>query len=587
MVSIILVAENERESQVLKMALEQRSIKVVPSKPSYQNYVKMLQFLPDIVLIEVPHVNMAQIKFASMLRQHKKLKKVPILGYGDRIDEGVRRGIASSGIINYFERPIKFAVLLTTLGNILKQFQKSLDEKLPAEQISREKAAEELFNLQVPIPQKIELIKTFVAKLLAFPFTVAKVLQLTESEKSGASDLSRVITSDPVISAQILKVCNSVLFASLNRRISTIKDAIVRIGFRETKNIVMGMSVLKLFDESSRTPGFDKIDFWYHGLACGIIAEKLAKQMGTINAEEAFLAGLLHDFGILLLSEYFPSVFSKVLEETTNTSGHFVDIEKKMLGFTHNDVVKELFSVWKLPESISEAVVMQYDFASLKGNCETPSQKLALCVAVANILAKTAFLGRECDCFVQPLENWIFDMFKMPVGFTEEHVAQFNQAILMYREFLRLEKREFPLSHEGIADADQKRLGVINLSGHRFVPPLIYFQKQGFKVEPLNIKATPKTYDQKFDVIIVWGGDDLSDEMCKNYMRIVKYPQAAAADAAAVQFTPLIACAGADSPLLKAPKVAGLTSLFNRLDLRELERAVVQQLQPAAEPLPA
>ncbi|MDD5675903.1 MAG: HDOD domain-containing protein [Chitinivibrionales bacterium] len=586
MISLMLVAENERESQVLKMAFEQRNIKVIPSKPTYANYIKLLQYLPDVVLIEIPRVNMAQLKFTDMMRQHKKMKKVPLLGYGDKIEEGVKRGIATKGIINYFERPLKFTALITIIGSILKQFQKSLDEKPPEPGIEKEKAATDLLNPQIPAAQKIELVRAFVSKLLAFPFTIAKVLQLAESEKSGAADLARVITADPVISAQIFKVCNSVLFASLNRRISTIRDAIVRIGFRETKNIVMGMSVLKLFDEKNQSLGFDKVDFWYHSLACGIIAEKLAKQMGTINAEEAFLAGLLHDFGIMIFSEYFPTVFSKLLEETTTKACQFIDTEKKILGITHNEAVKELFAGWKLPETISEAIVTQYDFAALKNGCETPVQKMALCVAVGNILAKTAFLGRECDLFVQPLENWVWDSFKMPLGFTAEHFAQINQSILLYREFLGLENREFPLRHEGIQEAEQKRIGIGNLAGHRFMPPLIYFQKQGFKVELFNHTSALSACDRKYDAIILWGGPDLTVEMCQTFMRIAQYTAVPPAAADAVKFAPVIACADKEASLFKQPKTPGLRILENHLDLRELERTVMQQLMPAAEPLP-
>jgi hypothetical protein len=137
-----------------------------------------------------------------------------------------------------------------------------------------------------------------------------------------------------------------------------------------------------------------------------------------------------------------------------------------------------------------------------------------------------------------------------------------------------------------VLESERKHIGVFNLSGQRFVPPLIYFQKQGVKAELLNMKGELKACDQKFDVIMLWGGDDLTGEMCKNYMHIVKYSQEKPADSGAVQFAPVIACAGAAAPVLKQAAVPGLQALPNRLDLREIERAVMQQQLPAAEPLP-
>ncbi|HEX7510323.1 MAG TPA: HDOD domain-containing protein, partial [Chitinivibrionales bacterium] len=279
--SIMLISENQRETQILKLAFEQKNITLLTSTAEYSNYVKILQYVPDIILMELPHIAHQQLHFSEMLRQHKKTKHIPIIAYGDKVDEGVRKGLLCKGVYHYLDRPLKFSMVLDIIIKSLKKVNKDIG--LAKQPVSdKEKDIGLLFDKETLPTKKIEIMVTYVSKLMAFPFTVAKVLQLADSEKSAAGDLAKVIQADPVISAQLLKISNSVLFASLNRKIGSVKDAIVRVGFRETKRLVMSMSVMSLFSGDHKTLGFDRTAFWFHSLVCGIIAERLARQMGTV-----------------------------------------------------------------------------------------------------------------------------------------------------------------------------------------------------------------------------------------------------------------------------------------------------------------
>jgi HD-like signal output (HDOD) protein len=385
------------------------------------------------------------------------------------------------------------------------------------------KDIEQLLNKETLGSKKIEIMVNYVAGLMAFPFTVARVLQLAESEKSAASDLAKVIQTDAVISAQLLKISNSVLFASLNRRIGSVKDAIIRVGFRETKRLVMSMSVMKLFSNTNKNFGFDRTDFWYHSLVCGIIAERMAKQMGTVNMEEAFLAGILHDFGILLLDEFFPEVFSKVLEETADKGQQFIVSEKAVLGVTHNDMIAELFAKWKLPESVTDGIVHQYQFHEYKDALDTPSKKLSLCVGLSDVLAKTVSLGRECDQYIIPVENWVFEQVKMPGGFTKSLLEDVTNQMKLYQEFLKIDKN-IETSDDKVADAaaaEQTRIGVANCAKDIFVPPLMYLEKEGYAVTPMRLDSL-KTHDGTLHLVCLWADEGISAETIKQYCQITK-----------------------------------------------------------------
>ncbi len=114
--------------------------------------------------------------------------------------------------------------------------------------------------------EKLLIMRNHITKLLAFPATVANILRVTQSESSGAGDLSLVIKTDPAVAAEILKAANSVHFARGGTRISNVKEAIVRIGFMESKKLALSLSVFKLKQHSNFTTGFNHIEFWFHSL---------------------------------------------------------------------------------------------------------------------------------------------------------------------------------------------------------------------------------------------------------------------------------------------------------------------------------
>ncbi|MBD3392435.1 MAG: HDOD domain-containing protein, partial [Chitinivibrionales bacterium] len=523
MISLMLTTANQREAQVLDMAFKQRGFEVVLFMPNYQNYVKMLQYLPDILIVEFPKICGEQLHFVKLVRGHKQTKNTPVIGYGDRVAPPVKKGYFQHGINEYLERPLRFADVIGIIDTSLKKISKSLDNLAkPAAVLDREADLASILSPDTLATKKIELMTSHTAKFLAFPFTVAKILKLTQDEKSGAADLAKVIQTDPVISANVLKVSNTVFFASLNRRIASIKDAIVRIGFRETKRIVVSMSVMDLFDKGQKHSGFSREDFWYHSLATAIIAERLAKRLGNVSTEEAFLAGLLHDFGIIMLDEFFGEIFEQVLEKTADRGGLFIATETGILGVNHNDVVKELFSRWKIPETITEGVAGQYDFHTLEGQVDTPAKAMALCVGVANVLAKTICIGRECDQFIRPIDNWIFKQLKMPAGFTQAFLDDVYRDVDLYRRFLGLEERELQRNVDGIDKPEEKRVGYVNLARDLFVPPAAFLAKQG--IELVSISPTEKlsAHDAQLDLVITMAAPDSDPDTVDRYCGVVR-----------------------------------------------------------------
>lgn len=574
MISVLLSSTNEREAQVLKMALKQNGIEVIFIDVNYQSYVKLLQYLPDILIIEFPRICSEHLHFVSIVRRHKRTNKTPIIGYGSIGDAALKKGILGKGVAVFLDRPLKFTSLMAVIGSLLKRQNKSLEDARPPDKsVDTNEIVEQLLSADTLPVQKIEIMREHVAKVMAFPFTVAQVIRIAADSKSGAADLSRVITADPVISANLLKVSNTVFFAGANRRISSIKDAIVRIGFRETKNIVVSMAVMDLFDKKNKNLGFDRVDFWYHSLTTAIIGRHIAGRTGSVSPEDAFLCGLLHDFGIVLLDEFFPQIFQQVLEATTTNGSHFQDEVEEAIGIGYNDVVASLFEEWKMPESLVGAVVGQNSFRKMhESGAGSPNDMLTMCVGLANVTAKSVAMGKACDMFVAPIDKGCFSSVKMPHGFGKDFLERIGREVDLYRRFLKLDERDFLNSVQGVDNAEGLRVGVVNATDEPFIPPAAYLSRQGMQVEVLTGEVESDRCDGKYDLLILWGNDSATEESIRRYEQIVRFSTEEAVAGALPDFVSVLACV--DSPDKLNIDSENITVIPRELDLRRLDRHI-------------
>jgi putative nucleotidyltransferase with HDIG domain len=545
-----------------------------------------MQYQPDFLLMELPQICTDHLYIAGLIKKHPRFKLLPIIGYGDKIDEADKKRFVKDGISVYLERPLKFSLLLENIETLLKPQKKNIPLAATKSDEKKKQDLEKIMSPGTSIAEKIDTMVQYVTRLMAFPFTIAKVLHITNDEKSGASHIAKLISSDPAISANMLKVANSVFFSCADRRISSIKEAVVRVGFSETKNIVMGMMVPKMLSEALKGLGFDRKDFWQHSLAAALFSEKIAKFIGDVNIEMAFLAGLLHDLGVIILDEFFPEFFASSLKETSIRASHFPDEQTAQFGINHKDLVARLFPEWKIPPDITEAVVKHTDYALFNGAINTPARKLVFCVMLGNLLAKVAHFGRECDQFIWPVENWVFEQLRIGNVMSGKFVEDVHKTIVHYSGFLNLESRDYkPYLETGDTTAAVK-LGIINAAEHVFIPIEIYLQGKGFSVERMG----PTTDDNgalpnRFTMIIVWAGTiNVTMESIGAYL-------------------PPVDVAGKQPPLLLIVDPgfnnAGLfpsdvSIMTNRFDLREFELALekirsgatVRATTPSPAPMP-
>lgn len=235
-------------------------------------------------------------------------------------------------------------------------------------------ASEEQFR---QITEKLTQIPTL-------PTVVTKITQLMQNPRTSASEVGQAITTDQSLTTKTLKLVNSA-FYGFPGRINTVTHAIVILGFSTVKNIVLTASIFEAIGgkKAGRSASFDVEAFWKHSVSTGAIAKILADTMLPASREEAFIAGLLHDLGKVILNHYALEDYAAVLEYRDREKVLLKDAERKVLRFTHADVGVWLAEKWNLPKELR--TVMQYHHAP---NLATPFDKLTCIVHLADILSR-------------------------------------------------------------------------------------------------------------------------------------------------------------------------------------------------------
>lgn len=220
-----------------------------------------------------------------------------------------------------------------------------------------------------------------VDTLPTLPTVFTKVSELIGKPNVTAKQLAEVIQADQAISMKLLKIVNSPFFG-FSRKIMTVHDAVVLLGFNATRNTVMSISIFRALNHGTSVSGFNMKDFWKHSIATGLVSRFLARKL-HIDAEKAFSAGIVHDIGKIILEQYFQDELVKVLETIKEKKLNFYEAELEVYRGTHCDLGSYLADKWNLPLPLIEVI----DLHHTPGEA-TEDPRLVSIVHIANNLCK-------------------------------------------------------------------------------------------------------------------------------------------------------------------------------------------------------
>ena len=191
------------------------------------------------------------------------------------------------------------------------------------------------------------------------PVVLAPLLRYLEQpvEDLDIQKVTDVIAQDKALAAQCLRMANSPLFGRF-QKIDSLRTAILGLGFQRVSDIAMSCGVLNLTPKD--TGGIDPVVFWEHSLGCALVCRHFARTISYPDPRKAYLAGLLHDLGIVVNLWSFPEEFRRVFERARSQRIPLHEAEQAVLGFTHCDSGSLLAENWDLSADLHAVVSLHH-----------------------------------------------------------------------------------------------------------------------------------------------------------------------------------------------------------------------------------
>lgn len=243
-----------------------------------------------------------------------------------------------------------------------------------------------------------------IGDLPAIPDVVAEVMEMTSDPGVAVSDVSKAIERDPALAAKLLRVSNSSYYG-MRQVVGTLKLALVILGVREVRNIVLGISVLDTLRDSETEILLSHHGLWAHSTLVAGTAKHLAVAMELRMQGEDFIAGLLHDIGKLVMWRHLGEDYRELYVEAGKIGRSLCEAEQAAYGFDHADVGAALAGAWSLPNSLTCA--LQYHHAGPGRDLSScPSPRLAALVRIANLAAHDDWESAEEDLASCTSDAW-------------------------------------------------------------------------------------------------------------------------------------------------------------------------------------
>lgn len=217
-----------------------------------------------------------------------------------------------------------------------------------------------------------------MTQLRPFPATASRLLSASKSPSTTMMEMTEIITHDPALSMQILKLANSSTYG-MTAQISSIQHAGVIIGLSALKNLAISMLVGDMFEAGESKTDAARKALFDHSLLTACLSKHISRAIPSASSETAFLGGMLHDIGKLLLADYRPSEFAGAM--SLSTRGESVVGELKTFGIDHVTVGESYCETWGLPGEMIDIV------ADHHRSGESMSSRELQAVVAANMLS--------------------------------------------------------------------------------------------------------------------------------------------------------------------------------------------------------
>ncbi len=329
-------------------------------KQTVKKYLPIIDVVPLGIIVQDPKVEEAvKEQRAFVLLYPESNASRCIKNIAKRLVGDQPEGLEPSGMssfwttcLNLMTSPLK----LTPKKKEKKEIQETVEESLP----EASKDAPEPGRLR-DMENGAHIFKQIDThrNLPTLPHVVLKLIEVCNKHESTIEDISQIVNKDASLSARVMSIVNSAGNGPRNR-MTTIEEAVSFLGRDAVKTIAIGAVAYSDFDQAKESSVFSLKLFWWHSLMCATLARLIAEKTSYAAPDEAFLSGLFHDIGKLVLWGNFPKEYAEILESHRGKPDLLLAGETR-LGATHCEVGAWMINQWNLRSFMADAVLYHHE----------------------------------------------------------------------------------------------------------------------------------------------------------------------------------------------------------------------------------
>ncbi len=231
----------------------------------------------------------------------------------------------------------------------------------------------------LPPEALIERLFKRISEVSSLPAVAIRIIEVANDSTTGAEDLHEAVQFDAALAMRIMRTVNSSYYA-LQNKVADLRLAITLLGFKEIRNLAMTAYIAQLFKKDAGYENYSREGLWNHLIGVGTVSRLIAETCGKVPPREAYLAGLLHDLGIILIDQYLHQPFCRVVD-TVDEETSICQVEHDILGFDHTQLGQFVASRWNLPEHLTTSI--RYHHTPL--DYDGPHRDMVYVVTLANL----------------------------------------------------------------------------------------------------------------------------------------------------------------------------------------------------------
>jgi len=237
-------------------------------------------------------------------------------------------------------------------------------------------------------------INQIINKVTDLPSLPEAVIQLNDLLKDSSTNLdivTGIIEKDAGLSAKVLRLANSSYYG-MSSQVDSVSRAIIVLGFNTICNVVMSVGVSSLFKRQGKSADIDMTGLWVHTLGCAVAAKVIMQKKNSMESEKAFVCGILHDIGKVIIAHAAPDEQRKIFLLLTNPAITLIQAENEIIGANHAEIGYAVAKKWRFPDYILE-VIRHHHLPS----AAVTVPDIVSAVHLGNTISKALSFGRSTE----------------------------------------------------------------------------------------------------------------------------------------------------------------------------------------------